>query len=102
MADFIMGFIGVFIGAIVSLGSIWFKHYLDTKNQKALDDLRKADLKHLLENPPPGKEWRKLETLARIVGADHATTTRLLVEIGARGNEAENDVWAMKSDKPLN
>ena len=55
----------------------------------------------LLENPPPDTEWRKLQTLSRIIGADYETTTRLLIEIGARGSEKENEVWALLSEKPL-
>ena len=32
-------------------------------------------------------EWRKLETLMRVIGSDDTTTKRLLLEIGARGSE---------------
>ena len=55
----------------------------------------------MLNNPPPGKEWRQLDTLARVIGADYATTKRLLIELGARGSETESDAWAMKAMKPL-
>ena len=55
----------------------------------------------MLNNPPPQKEWRRLETLARVIGADHAETTRLLIEVGARGSESQENVWALKSHKPL-
>jgi len=32
-------------------------------------------------------DWRKLSTLFRVIGADRDTTTRLLIELGARGSE---------------
>lgn len=101
MWEFLSGFIGVLTGATVSGTAIWLKYYLDRKDQINLDNLRKEMLHHMLRNPPPDTEWRKLETLARVIGADDETTTRLLIELGARGNEKEKDVWALKSDKPL-
>lgn len=101
MAEFWSGLLGVFTGAGVSWCGIWLKHHLDTKRQKELDGLRKDNLQHMLDNPPLGNEWRKLETLARVIGADYETTTRLLVELGARGSETENEVWALKTKKPL-
>lgn len=101
MSEFWSGLFGVVIGAAVSYGGVWLRHHLDAKEQIKFDVIRKKDLRHMLENPPPKKEWRKIETLSRVIGADYATTTRLLVEIGARGSEIENDVWALKSKKPL-
>jgi len=77
------------------------RHARETAAQRALDKARKDLLRVALENPPAGNEWRALETLSRIVGADRETTTRLLIELGARGNEKENDVWALLSEKPL-
>ena len=52
-------------------------------------------------DPPQGKEWYRLDTLARVIGADHAETTRLLIEVGARGSQSEKNVWALRSRKPL-
>jgi hypothetical protein len=91
----------VLVGGIVSWTGICIKHRLDTQKDRKNDDLRKEDLRQMLENTPNGEEWRKLTTLSRVIGADFETTTRLLVEIGARGSEAENEVWALKSKKPL-
>ena len=102
MCEFLAGLIGVLAGGTVSGCTIWLKYHLDSKKQENLDSLRKETLLHILENPPPGKEWRRLETLARVIGADYQTTTRLLVELGARGSEKENEVWTLKSLKPLN
>jgi len=99
--EFWFGLSGVVVGGLGSWVGIWFKHKLDTNREQKLDNLRKSDLRQLLENPPDGKEWRKLETLSRVIGADFETTTRLLIEIGARGSQSESGVWALKSKQPL-
>ena len=77
------------------------RHVRETEAQRTLDAARKSLLKTALENPPKGNEWRSLETLSRIVGADYETTTRLLIELGARGSEKAKDVWALESEQPL-
>lgn len=51
------------------------------------------------------KEWRKLSTLSRVIGADADTTKRLLIELGARGSEKPREdgeeVWGLISKHPL-
>ncbi len=101
MWEFWLGIIGVAVGSIGQFYIDRFRHERETKAQRELDDKRKELLKNALKNPPPGTEWRKLQTLSRIIGADYETTTRLLIEIGARGSETENEVWALLSKKPL-
>ncbi len=99
--EFLLGIIGVAVGSIGQFVIDHFRHKRETKAQRELDDRRKELLKDALKNPPTGKEWRELQTLSRIIGADYETTTRLLIEIGARGSETENEVWALLSKKPL-
>ncbi len=105
MDEFWLGIIGVAVGvAVSSTGQFLidhFRHKRETKAQRELDNRRKELLKDALKNPPPGKEWRELQTLSRIIGADYETTTRLLIEIDARGSEKEKEVWAPLSEKPL-
>lgn len=103
MPEFLLGIIGVAVGGFGQFLIDHFRHQRDTKAQRELDDKRKELLKEALENPPSDKEWRKLQTLSRIVGADYQTTTRLLIELGARGSESEkeNEAWALLSKKPL-
>lgn len=101
-AVFLSGILGVVIGAVGQYIIEHCRHQRETKAQRELDKQRKVYLKDALENPPPNSDgWRKLETLSRIIGADYATTTRLLIELGARGSETENEVWALTSNKPL-
>ena len=101
MGEVLLGIFGVAVGAVGQFIIEHFRHKRETKAQRDLDDKRKVLLQQALENPPPGSEWRELTTLSRIIGADFATTTRLLIELGARGSEAEKDVWAPLSKKPL-
>lgn len=101
MWEFLLGIIGVAVGGFGQLVIDQRRHERETKPQQDLDNKRKELLKTALENPPPGTEWRKLQTLSRIIGANYETTTRLLIELGARGSETENEVWALRSKKPL-
>jgi hypothetical protein len=101
MWDFFLGIAGVVVGAVGQYLIEHCRYIRDTKAQRELDDERKKLLKTALENPPLGKEWRELATLSRIIGADFETTTRLLIEVGARGSEGEKQLWALLSKKPL-
>ncbi|WP_141687905.1 hypothetical protein [Stappia indica] len=101
MSEFWLGLVGVAVGATIQFGLDQLRRHLENKQQKGIDERRKALLRTALENPPLGKEWRSIQTLSRIVGANYETTTRLLIELGARGSEGENDVWALASRKPL-
>ncbi|MFO7759976.1 MAG: ATP synthase subunit I, partial [Roseovarius sp.] len=89
-------------GLIAILGQI-VVHWVKERPKKKLDDKRKETLKFMLkkENMPKDTEWRKIETLERVIGASREETKRLLVEIEARGNEKQDDVWALIKDKPL-
>lgn len=99
--EFLLGIIGVAVGAAGQLLLDHCRHKRETAAQIALDNSRKNLLKQALNHPPNGTEWRKLDTLSRIIGADFETTTRLLIEIDARGSEGENNLWALLSKKPL-
>ncbi|MEH6402795.1 MAG: hypothetical protein V7750_05435 [Sneathiella sp.] len=101
MSGFWLGLIGVFVGSAITLLADFLKHRWQTKNGRELDTRRKDMLLHMLKNRPKDTEWRKLETLASVIGADYPTTTRLLIELGARGNEKQEAVWALLKDKPL-
>lgn len=40
-------------------------------------------------------DWRELETHQHLIGADEATTKRLLIDIGAQASENGNPIWAL-------
>ncbi len=51
------------------------------------------------------RDWRKLSTLSRVIGADYDETKRLLIAISARGSELPKDnneeAWGLISKHPL-
>lgn len=100
----LMGFLGVIIGAVLQAAlQCWLDertHRRETAAQNKLDDQRKTLLKKALQNPD--YKWRKIETLSSVIGADYETTTRLLIELGARGSTSEKDVWKLaRSDEKI-
>ncbi|MCG8493128.1 MAG: hypothetical protein MI743_16020 [Sneathiellales bacterium] len=99
--EFLLGLIGVAVGVMLKLAADLIKDHYQSRQSRDLDDRRKSLLKSMLENPPEGSEWRSISSLSSVIGADYPTTTRLLIELGARGSEKGNDVWALLEDKPL-
>lgn len=93
--------LGSISGVVGTLAGVWLTHRLSTNEKRQIDKARKAMLKSMLEDTPEGVEWRELSTLSRVIGADRDETTRLLIAVGARGSEKDNDVWALISKKPL-
>ncbi len=101
MGTFWLGIIGVVVGGAVTLLSNILLEQFKSRRTRDLDERRKALLKQMLENPPKDTEWRTLSALCGVIGADEATTTRLLIELDARGSETGNGSWALLKDKPL-
>lgn len=100
MTEFWAGIIGVVIGGVVTtVGHLIVSHQQTTKARK-LDERRKALLSAMLSRPGP-EGWRKMETMANVIGASRDETARLLIELDARSSESGRDVWAFIKDKPL-
>ena len=95
------GLWGVVIGALVTIAATFIQHWLQQGRAEKVAKKRRALLKKMLKNPPPGTEWRTIEKLSQVTGAGREETTSLLIEVGARGSEGEKDVWALESKKPL-
>jgi len=97
----IVGLIGGIVGGLLVIAGNLLLNWLQHRKEKALDEARKRLLEEMLN----GSDWRKLSTLFRVVGADRDTTTRLLIEIGARGSEKQREdgeeVWGLISKHPL-
>ena len=97
----IIGVIGSIIGGVLVIFGNLLVSWVQQRKQKELDKARKR----LLETMLNAADWRKLSTLFRVIGADRETTTRLLIEIGARGSEKSRDdgeeVWGLISKHPL-
>jgi hypothetical protein len=101
MSEAVIGFLGAIVGATAAIGAVIVKDLLDRRRKEADDAPRKAVLLHMLQHKPTGTEWRRMETLSRVIGADREETARLLISIGARGSETGEEVWALISEKPL-
>ena len=97
----IVGLIGSIVGGLLAIGGNLLLNFAQQRKHKTLDDARKRLLKEMLN----ASDWRKLSTISRVIGADRDTTTRLLIEIGARGSEKrrddEEEVWGLISKHPL-
>ena len=95
----IIGLIGVIVGSILPIIGNAIMHFFENKPKKILDKKRKEMLTEMLEKDP--EDWRRLSTLSSVIGASPVETKRLLISIGARGSETENNVWALIENKPL-
>jgi hypothetical protein len=96
-----VGVIGGVVGGMLTVAGNLGLHWLKNQGRRRLERKRKNHLQRMLEL----KDWRKLSTLSRVIGADADTTKRLLIEIEARGSEIPRDdgeeVWGFVSKHPL-
>jgi hypothetical protein len=90
--------VGGAVGVGGTLGATFLNHWLQNRRAHQLDEARKTLLRDMLGK---GDEWRTLETLQRVIGANEETTIRLLLEVGARGSERGKPVWGLISRNPL-
>jgi hypothetical protein len=77
------------------------KPLIDCFQRRSEDTPREERLRELLTNMPDGIEWLSIELLSESIGADKNETARLLIRIGARRSTGNNNVWALKSNKPI-
>lgn len=97
------GFVGLLAGVVSSyFGPRKLEEWRQNRAEETLNGPRKAPLLKMLEDDN-WSDGRKLETLARVIGATEAECRRLLIEVGARGVTLEGGVegWALISRKPL-
>lgn len=96
-----IGVIGAVVGGCVAIAGQLVVHWFQNRQARALDKARTKLLRQMLEH----KDWRKLSTLTRVVGANADNTRRLLIELGARGSEKpredDEEVWGLISKHPL-
>ena len=97
----IIGLVGSIIGGLLVVVGNLLVNWVQQRKQKELDKIRTRLLKEMLDTA----DWRKLSTLRRVIGADRETTTRLLIEMKARGSEKQKEdgeeVWGLISKHPL-
>lgn len=97
----LIGFIGVVVGALITVAGSFVLHWVQGLPLRRLDQGRKSLLEKMLRDPGFKDNWRKVETLSRVVGADEETTKRLLIELGARGSEKDDGLWGLLEYHPL-
>ena len=95
----LIGVAGAVIGSISTVVGQWLSHYLKEKASANRDKPRKNLLLQMLSSKK--YQWRKLETLMHVIGADEKTTKRLLLEIGARASEDGQPLWGLIKRNPL-
>ena len=97
-----IGFTGVAVGALIGVGGTLLLHWLQSGPRRKLDQQRSKLLTTMLEDDRFPGRWRKLSTMARVIGASEAATTRLLIGLDARGSEKDDDLWGLVKHHPLN
>lgn len=91
--------LGAAIGALSSLGTTWLNARLNQKDPNAeYDEAASKLLRSMLEKGP---RWRKISTLANVVGLDEKSAKEYLILLGARGSETDGDLWGLVSRNPL-
>jgi hypothetical protein len=95
----LIGVFGAVIGSIATVAVQWLSHCLREKTAAKRDKQRKDLLLEMLRAPQ--YQWRKLETLMHVIGADEETTKRLLLELGARASEDGQPLWGLIERNPL-
>ena len=98
--EFWAGIVGVVVGGAVTTIGHLIVHHWQTADSRKRDEKRKAILTDMLNHPGP-EGWRKMETMANVIGASRDETARLLIELDARASETGEDVWAFIEDKPI-
>jgi hypothetical protein len=80
------------------LGGILVTDWVRARRKAKADEPKKRLLKEMLS---AGLPWRTLAVLANVTGLTESEAKRLLVEIGARGQETNPNKWGLVSRNPL-
>jgi hypothetical protein len=84
------GVVGAFLEGSLTITGQLVVLWLRNRKARTLDEARTKLLQHMLD----GRDWRKLPTFSRVIGADAEITRRLAIELGARsGREAQAARW---------
>lgn len=98
----VVAFVGVIVGALVSIGGNLLLYWYQNRRGSAIDNVRKKLLRKMLDNAG-FKEGRSLETLSKVTGATHEECRRLLIELEARGFTLADgrEGWTYIKNRPL-
>lgn len=95
----LIGVAGAVIGSAATVAVQWLSHFLHERTAAKRDKPRKDILLEMLSSPK--YNWRNLNTLMHVIGADEDTTKRLLLEVGARASEDGQPLWGLIKRNPL-
>ena len=90
--------LGAIIGTVGSILTTWLNAHLSKPPADPYDVQATALLKSMLESGP---NWRKISTLANVIGAVEKLTKEFLLALGARGSETNGELWGLISRNPL-
>ena len=94
MSEFWSGTIGAVVGGFVSIGTTVAIDCIRERRTGKLDNIRTEILRRYLSDKR--FEWRTLETLSDVIGADRETTIRLLLLMKARKSQKTGqDLWSL-------
>lgn len=97
----LISLLAVVIGsALTTLGNYLNQKAVERAETKR-DAPRRKMLRQMLEDGRFADHWRKLDTLMHVIGTDEGSTTRLLLEIDARGSEDGQRLWGLLKYHPL-
>src|SRR5258708_3812573 len=94
----LIGVAGAVVGSVATVAGSIVLHCLRARTAAKREKPRRNLLLQMLQNPD--YNWRKLDTLMHVIGADEQTTKRLLLEIGARASEDGQPLWGLISRNP--
>jgi hypothetical protein len=97
----VVGLIGVVVGSALTLLSKVVEQCLKERSIAKNDRPRKKLLMEMLEDSRFTNNWRKLDTLMHVIGANEETSKRLLLELGARGSEDQQELWGLIKHHPF-
>jgi hypothetical protein len=97
----VIGLIGVVIGSALTILGHVVVQCLKERSIAKKDKPRKKLLNEMLEDNRFTDHWRRISTLMHVIGASEETTKRLLIEIGARGSEDQQELWALIKYHPF-
>ena len=96
MSEFWPSVIGTIVGGCVSIATTAATDHIRDKKAGRLDSIRTKRLEQHLSDKR--YEWRTLDALSDVIGADRDTTVRLLLLMGARKSQKKGqDLWTLSS-----
>lgn len=95
----LIGISGAIIGSIATIIGSIVLHCMKARAAIKQEQPQRALLLTMLTHQE--YQWRTLNTLMHVIGADEKTTKRLLLEVGARASEDGKPLWGLITRNPL-